>query len=174
MANLTADLTKAPGNAAAIQEYPGAKRPRSFEITNALQLYVFGYVILSSGRLTQYDGATGSVILGYLSPTPAYGAPVPSFGTTLPKGNTSPPTGQPKPEASVETGAHVLTQVPVTGASAITDVNALVYLASDDNTVTKTQPNSSPPLGHITRWYSATICDVQVWDFETRRAFKQA
>lgn len=163
MANLTMDVQLK------LKEDPGARCPRSFQITNALQLYTGSYVRLASGRLTQYDGATGSVIVGYVE-APTRDVSITSGSTTVAPllGNTS---ATPVPEAQVETGSHILNKYAVTGVTAITDVGSLVYLASDDNVLTLTQPNASKPLGWITRWYATTSCDVYVMSWAERRAY---
>lgn len=163
MANLTANRQLK------LKEFPGARRPQSFQITNALQLYTGSYVILSSGRVTQYDGGNGSIIVGYVE-APTRDQSITSGSTTVAPllGNTS---ATPIPEAQVETGAHILNKYAVTGASAATDVNTLVYLGSDDNTLTTTQPGTSKPLGWITRFYSSTQFDVYVMSWAERRAY---
>ena len=154
-----------------LKNFPGASRGQSFQITDALQLYTGSYVFLSSGRLTQYDGATGSVIVGYVE-APTRDVSIVSGSTTT---TVAPLLGEtsatPIAEAQVETGAHILNKYSVTGVTAATDVGTLVYLASDDNLLTTTQPNASKPLGWITRWYSTTYCDVYVMSWAERRAY---
>ncbi len=49
-------------------------------------------------------------------------------------------------------------QIPVTGASALTDVNSAVY-ASDDDTFTLTESTNSR-IGKVTNWISGTTCNV--------------
>ena len=151
------------------KEFPGASRPQSFQIADALQLYTGSFVRLASGRLALYDGATGSVIVGYVQPSSRDLCIISGSTTVAPLlGETS---ASPVPEASVETGAFILNKYDVTNVTAITDVGTLVYLASDDNTLTTTQPNSSKPLGWITRWHSGTSCDVYVMSWAERRAY---
>jgi len=144
-------------------------KPQSFQITNGTQLYTGSYVRLASGRLTQYDGATNSVIVGYVEPSGRDTSITTGSTTVAPLlGNTS---ASPVPEATVETGSHVLNKYDVTGVTAITDVPSLVYLDSDDNTLTLTQPNSSKPLGWIVRYWTGTSCDVYVMSWAERRAY---
>lgn len=152
-----------------VKEDPGSSRPRAFQITNGTQLYTGSYVMLSSGRLTPYDGGNSSVIVGYVEPSGRDTSIITGSTTVAPlKGDTS---ATPIPEASVQTGCHVLNKYDVTGVTAITNVDALVYLASDDNTLTLTQPGTSKPLGWIVRWYSGTQCDVYVMSHAERRAY---
>lgn len=49
-------------------------------------------------------------------------------------------------------------KIPVTGASAVTDVGTRVY-ASDDDTFTLTEGSNSY-MGRVTRWISSTTCEV--------------
>ncbi len=148
---------------------PGAQRTRSFQITDGVQLYTGGFCHLASGRLAKYDGATGSVIVGYVEPSSRDTCIISGSTTVAPLlGETS---ATPIPEATIETGGFILNKYDVTGVTAITDVDALVYLASDDNVMTLSQPNSSKPLGWITRWHSGTSCDVYVMSWAERRAY---
>lgn len=75
-------------------------------------------------------------------------------------GNTS---ATPKVEGRVDTSGPILQGVPVSGASTIACVNAVVYCTTgntDDLTLTAT--SNVGPVGRIVRWNSATDCEVQL------------
>lgn len=75
-------------------------------------------------------------------------------------GNTS---ASPKVEGRVNTSGPILMGVPVSGASTIACVNAMVYSTTgntDDLTLTAT--SNVGPIGRIVRWTSATDCEVRL------------
>ena len=64
---------------------------------------------------------------------------------------------------AVVRGGIILEEVPVTGASAITDIGKFVY-ATDGQTLTLTKPAVGVPQGIVTKWYTSTTCDVYLFD----------
>lgn len=62
----------------------------------------------------------------------------------------------------------IIPSIAVTGASAITDVLKLVY-ATDGQTMTLTRPTTGLPIGFVSKWISATLCDVQLFSLESTR-----
>jgi len=71
-------------------------------------------------------------------------------------------TASPVVDVDVNCGGMLLKKVAVTGASAITNVGDKAY-ASDDNTFTTSATSNVQEVGIITRWYSSTTCDVQLY-----------
>lgn len=64
----------------------------------------------------------------------------------------------------------------VTGASAATDVGATVYCSTDNTAdMTLTEAATAYPIGRVSRWYSATLCDVLLFsDAESQaRLYRQ-
>lgn len=61
-------------------------------------------------------------------------------------------------DANVQLWESGVIKLPVTGASAVTDVGSRVY-ASDDDTFTLTEGANSY-IGRVTRWISSTTCEV--------------
>lgn len=62
-------------------------------------------------------------------------------------------------DVEVENGLVVI--LPVTGASATTDFNSIVY-ASDDQTATLTALNNTA-IGVVKRWITSTTCAVRLF-----------
>ena len=82
-------------------------------------------------------------------------------------------------ELGADVGGATIRRTAVTGAGAATDVTKEVYCATDnidDFTLTE---GTAFPVGRVTRWYSATLCDVQLFtreealDYELSRLRKQ-
>jgi len=74
-------------------------------------------------------------------------------------GDTS---ASPVVDVDVNCGGMLLKKIAVTGVSAITNVGDKVY-ATDDNTFTTSATSNVQEIGIITRWYSSTTCDVQLY-----------
>lgn len=71
------------------------------------------------------------------------------------------------PTVGVDESGVVMGSVTVTGASAITDQNKKVYIASDDpNALTLTPTTNMRAVGRIARWISGTTCDVKLFEPE--------
>lgn len=65
-------------------------------------------------------------------------------------------------EAEIDVRGVILQRVPVTGASAITDVGKPVYCGTDnaESDLTLTPTVNVGAIGRILNWYSSTTCDV--------------
>ena len=104
-----------------------------------------------------------------MAPTTAINPNAPEAGSGI-TGNTS---ASPVPEVDVFTGRVWLEQVAVTGAAAITDVGSLVYgdvvNSQADHVLTLTSTNNSAAVGRVTRWYTSTTCDVELFGSATVR-----
>lgn len=76
-------------------------------------------------------------------------------------------TGDGTVTAEVQINAHVLENVNVTGASALTDVGKAFYWTTDNpNDATLTQPGSTPACGRVIRWRTGTKCDLLVFGLD--------
>ena len=140
-------------------------------ITNGTQLYDGQFVQFDSGgRVKPYAadaaGTDGGLVLGMVAPTRRDN----ELATYL-LGNTS---LSPVPEAIVSIGSFVLSNVAVTGASAQTNVGALVYLdaanTAGDRTLTLTSTSNGTAVGEVVAWRTSTRCDVRVFSYAERRA----
>ncbi len=74
-------------------------------------------------------------------------------------GDTS---ASPVPECEINTSGPILKKVAVTGSTGQTDVGVLCY-ASDDNTLDLSATSNVKAVGRVSRWYSGTTCDVQLF-----------
>lgn len=149
----------------------GAFEALRFPITNSTQLYPGQFVQLDSGgRVKPYAadaaGTDGGLILGMVAPTRKD-----NESATVLLGNTS---LSPVPEAIVNVGSFVLSNVAVTGASSQTNVGAKVYLdatgTAGDHTLTLTSTTNGRELGEVVAWRTSTRCDVRVFSYAERRA----
>ena len=139
-----------------------------YKVKNATTLYPGTLLELASGYVQPLQTAA-AVALGVMAPTTAINPNAPESGSGI-TGNTS---GTPVPEVDVFLGRVWLEQVAVTGASAITDVGSLVYgdvaNTAGDHVLTKTSTSNSAAVGRITRWYTGTTCDVELFGSATVR-----
>ena len=78
------------------------------------------------------------------------------------RGVTGDTTASPGVDVDVNCGGMLLKKIPVTGVTAITNVGDLVF-ASDDNTFDVAATSNVAEVGIITRFYSGTTCDVQLF-----------
>ena len=78
------------------------------------------------------------------------------------RGATGDTTASPVVDVDVNCGGMLLKKIPVTGVTAITNVGDLVF-ASDDNTFDVAATSNVAEVGIITRFYSGTTCDVQLF-----------
>lgn len=133
----------------------------SFKVKNATDAFFGGLVAIdSTGYLKPWAGAAGEKPLGRMQPTPD---PTGQLANPL-TGDTS---ASPVPEATVCLESEVIINVPVTGASAITDIGKTVYLNTDNINadLTLTRPTRGLPFGIVLRWLSSTRCDVRRFSF---------
>ncbi len=125
---------------------------QQFEIADTIVLFAGSMVALLDGRVLIFTDAAGQIPLGIAK----------SGGT----GDTS---ATPPPTIEVDLGPFILRDEVVTGASAITDVESIVFLtASDDNLLTLTAPTLGArviPFGTIIRFNSPTSFDIYVHPF---------
>lgn len=133
-----------------------------YKVKNGVTVYPWTLVELSGGYVQALQTAA-AVALGIMLPTTASNPNSPVAGSGI-TGDTS---ASPVPEADIFTGRVWLEQVAVTGAAAITDVGSLVYgdvvNAQADHVLTLTSLNNSAAVGRVTRWYSGTTCDVELF-----------
>lgn len=78
------------------------------------------------------------------------------------RGATGDTTASPVVDVDVNCGGMLLKKIPVTGVTALTNVGDLVF-ASDDNTFDVAATSNVAEVGIITRFYSGTTCDVQLF-----------
>jgi hypothetical protein len=71
-------------------------------------------------------------------------------------------TGDGTLECTVDVGGVTLQYKSVAGVTAITNTGDPVF-ASDDNTLTLTDPTTMYPIGRIVRWYTSTYCDIRLY-----------
>jgi len=77
----------------------------------------------------------------------------------------------PVPEVEIDTSGVLLKKVTVTGVTAQLDVGKEVYPTTDN--VDDLDINASTfdrPIGFISRWYSSTTCDVQLYSMNDYEA----
>ena len=74
-------------------------------------------------------------------------------------GDTS---ASPVPEANVNTSGMILKKATIGNASSQTDVGILCY-ATDDNTFTLSSTSNVNAIGRVSRWYSSTTCDIDLF-----------
>lgn len=142
-----------------------------YPIRNTTQLYEGQFVQLDNGgRLKPYaadaTGIDGGLALGMVQPTRKDN----ELATYL-LGATA---LSPVPEAIVFTGSFLLKDVAVTGAASQADVGKLCYLDADntagDHTLTLTAGTNGKAAGRVTKWHSATRCEVRVFGYAERAA----
>jgi len=74
-------------------------------------------------------------------------------------GDTS---ASPVPEANINTSGMILKKATIGNASSQTDVGILCY-ATDDNTFTLSSTSNVNAIGRVSRWYSSTTCDIDLF-----------
>jgi hypothetical protein len=74
-------------------------------------------------------------------------------------GDTS---ASPVPEAEINTSGVILKKATIGNASSQTDVGILCY-ATDDNTFTLSSTSNVNAVGRVSRWYSSTTCDIDLF-----------
>lgn len=136
---------------------------QTYAIKDGSTVYQGSYVAIESatGRIVPFADSAGLVELGRVV---EFDSPLQSGGSAT--GNTA---GTVKAVVDIKGG--VLERVPVTGASAETDVGTQVYLSTDnpsaDLDVAATV--NTKVVGEIVRFYSATEFDVLLYDHESIR-----
>ena len=125
---------------------PGAN---SYKIADGVKIYAGALVGLNTntGYLDKWQDNAYFVFLGLANNNAAV------------VGETS---DSPMPECLVNEEGVVLTNVSVTGVTAVTNTGDLVY-ATDDNTLTLSANVHVYAIGKIVRWISSTYCDVQLF-----------
>ena len=132
---------------------PRTTNKRSFVVENAEVIYKHAFVATDAGGyLDSMDDVAGTRFVG--------------LALEKKTGDTS---AAPPVECRVECGGVLLHDVSVTGASAVTDNNSLVF-ASDDATLTLTTATNAKAVGYVDRWVSGTTCDVQLFSAEEHAA----
>jgi hypothetical protein len=103
---------------------------------------------INRGRIAPWSGVAGQIPLGFASKR-----------TT---GNTA---VVPIVEGEVDLGGRVMKNIAVTGLAGTVADNFRVVYATDDNTFTLVRPAVGHPVGIVTRFISATNCDVYFLSF---------
>tara|TARA_R100000808_G_scaffold9782_1_gene26541 strand:- start:3383 stop:3820 length:438 start_codon:yes stop_codon:yes gene_type:complete len=75
-------------------------------------------------------------------------------------GDTS---ASPVPECEINTSGPILKKVAVTGSTGQTDVGVLVFATDDNSLELGLTPTNVKAVGRVSRWYSGTTCDVQLF-----------
>ena len=119
----------------------------AFQLTNAQVIF--------AGALIGSDTTTGLAVEWFDTANFIFA------GIAL-RGVTGDTTASPVVDVDVNCGGMLLKKIPVTGVTAITNVGDLVY-ASDDNTFDVAATSNVAEVGIITRFYSGTTCDVQLF-----------
>lgn len=121
---------------------------RAYVVRNGVQLYAGALVCLDAdGFLTNCADTAGFRFVGVL------------LEDVL--GNTS---ATPPVEGRVDTSGLVLLNRDVFVVSAQSDVNSLVYTTTGNPAdMTLTATTNLKAVGYVTRWYSSTKCDVQLF-----------
>lgn len=126
---------------------------RSHEIVDTKKVFPGSLIALDTGtgQIQPWTGVATDIFAGYLDDDDDNGAEF-ILGTAV----------DPRPRGLCREG-DVLTDVPVTGASAITDVGKDVFATNDNpDDITLTDPTTSKPIGVIVRFNSATSFEVQL------------
>jgi len=119
----------------------------SFPLTNSQVIY--------AGALVGIDQSTGYAVEWFDTANFIFA------GVAL-KSATGDTTASPVVEVNVNCGGLILKKVSVTGSSAITNLGDKCY-ADDDATFNVSATSNVQEVGLITRWYSGTTCDVQLY-----------
>lgn len=138
MANLSANTT-----------YRTTRRgTRSYIVANTVQIYAGALVCTNAGGfLTNCADTAGNRFVGV------------ALHDAL--GDTS---ATPNIEVQVDTSGLCIINTSVAGAAAQSDVNSLVYVGtSNPADLTLTATTNLKAVGYVTRWYSGTLCDVQLF-----------
>lgn len=108
-----------------------------------------------------YAGALiGITAAGYAAPWADVAATV--FAGLSMRQVTGDTAASPVPECEINTSGTILKKVAVTAAAGQGDVGALCY-ATDDNTLDLGATTNVNAVGRVSRWYSGTTCDVQLF-----------
>jgi len=141
MSNLTADL-----NFPDVSDSRRNYWPR--RLTNALQVFKGSALGLnpSTGLLVKWADTAGLRWMGFAQ-----------------KGATGNTSATPPVEAELVEGATIK-RLTVTGVTAITDMDAKVYLSTDNpDDVTLTPTTNVKAVGQIVRYHGGTTCDVRFY-----------
>ena len=137
------------------------------KLTTAEVFYHSGYygIDLATGRLTELtDVATKRPfgIIDLMDSDTANAAGALALSVT---GDTS---ASPEPKVTVDIGTKMIRDVPVTGASAITDVGDPVYLETDNYLadLKVAASTSLPAVGIIVGFSTSTTFDVLLFSYE--------
>ena len=139
MANLTANVTYRTSD----------RGVRSYVVKNATTLYAGSLVVTdANGLLDNAADTSGMRFVGIL------------LSDVVGDTSATPPV-----EGQVDTSGACLLAVPVTGVTARTDVNSLVYTTTGNPLadLSTTATTNLKAVGFITRWYSGTTVDVQLF-----------
>lgn len=141
----------------------------SYIVTNAATVYVNGGVgLTSAGRLSPWADTAGMLWKGLCMGGSTRNSSANAGGKVTGDTLASPPY-----EADVDESGSLLRAVPVAGASAQTDLDRLVYSASDNlrTDLTLTATTNVKPIGVIVRYNSATSFDVRLFTPAEYQAF---
>lgn len=141
------------------------------KLTDSEIFYHGGYygIDLTTGRLTEMTDVATVKPLGILDLMDSDTANAAGALPLQVTGNTS---ASPEPKVTIGIGEKMIRDVPVAGASAITDVGELVYLTSDNvlSDLTLTSAVSLPAVGYIVGFSTSTTFDVILFSAAQMRA----
>jgi hypothetical protein len=132
---------------------------QSFPVANGETIYLGAYVKTNAaGFLVNADGTTGGENAGFAI----------SVDETVASATSVTGTASNTPSMGVDIGGRIIENQAVTGASAQSDVNSLVY-ATDENTWTTTDSGAQQEVGMIVAFNTATSFDVLFFPMHTMR-----
>lgn len=158
MANLTRDTR--------LRRSGFGRRYAAQPLKTSTTFYQGGFYALQAGYAAKPANTAGIRPYGFLDFYDKGAFDASGAIPTAVAGNTSPSAGYDVPTAVFDVGGGFVHHAPVTGASAITDKDRKVFLATDNFGADLTIYPSlyTPAIGRISDYQSATSFDIEVFD----------